>query len=220
MLSNALSHTVWVRTLSAALLLTLISAPVWAAVPGYTEDFSSGLGSFFSGSTTVHEPSGGVGGASDGYVSVSRPFPANLGIATAGAEFTGDLVADGVTGFSFWLNDLAADDPLQIHVGLGDDFGNFWLHAMGFSPPASGWVQYSVDFSTPADWVQIRGSGTFQQALQISNRLLFRHDLPPFVSNPDPLEGDFGIDRVTVLPEPTGALLLLVGSAIAARRRR
>lgn len=212
-----------VKTLSvmtAVSLTSLASRPVLAAVPGFTEDFLTDTGTFFSGATIVHEPGGGVGGAGDGYLSISRSIPENLGVASSGPEFTGNLTADGVTGFSFWLNDIGADDPLELHVGVGNSFGNFWLYTAGFSPPNHQWAQYTVDFSGPSDWVLIRGSGTFEQALSVSDRILIRHDLAPFGWFPDEMVGDFGLDRVTVLPEPGVIALLAFGGVWAIARRR
>jgi hypothetical protein len=211
------------RTLSAILALGTVAglaAPTWAAQPGFTEDFTSGISTFFSGAAIVHEPSGGVGGVSDGYITVSRTKADHLGVASSGPEFIGNLTADGVTGFSFWLNDVGADDDLEIHLGVGNSFGNFWLYTAGFSPPENDWGFFTVDFSDPSDWVLIRGSGTFADALTVTDRIVIRHDLSPFGWFPDSVAGDVGIDRVTVLPEPATAALLLIVGSMALRRRR
>lgn len=217
--SKAVTRTLWLFTVCAGWVLSAVSRPAWAAVPGFTEDFTVDSGSFLSQADVEHVASGGVGGAADGYITATRTKPDHLGMTGTGVEFTGNLVASGVTGFSFWLNDVGANDPLGIHVGVGRSFSNFWLYTPTIFPPENAWGQFSVDFSNPADWIQIRGSGTFQQALMTSDRLLIRHDQAPFEWFPDAIAGDFGLDRVTVLPEPGPMELLLVVGLLMLRRR-
>ncbi|MEP0847522.1 MAG: PEP-CTERM sorting domain-containing protein [Phycisphaerae bacterium] len=192
-----------------------------AAQVGYVQDFNSGLGGFGGNSSSyVVVPSGGVGGAGDGFLEVTNTFPSNLGTRTTAAEFTGNLTADGVTGFSVWLKDTDNFDDLEIHVGVGASFLNFWLYTVPFYP-TSEWTEHFVDLSDTANWVQTIGSGTFADALANSDRLLIRHDLAPFMQDPDNKAGDFAIDRVTVLPEPSSlALLAVVGLLAGARHRR
>lgn len=204
---------------SVAVLSGLISS-ARAATPGFTEDFITGTSSFFSGASIEHVPSGGVGGVGDGYITVTRTKPDHLGAASSGPEFIGNLTADGVTGYSFWLSDVGVDDDLEIHLGVGNSFGNFWLYTAGFAAPENGWGQFSVDFSDPADWVLIRGSGTFAQALATTDRIVIRHDLSPYSWFPDSVAGDLGIDRVTVLPEPGTVALLAIGAVAVVSRRQ
>lgn len=198
-----------------------MTAAAQAGSVGFTQDFNDGNGGFGGGSQSYTlQTSGGVGGAADGYLEVGNLIFANrLGTRTLASEFTGSLVADGVTGFSFWLNDVGGDDDLEIHVGVGQAFGNFWLSVDGFAPPENEWAQFSVDFTNPSEWVQIIGGGLFEDALESSNRLLFRHDVDPLALSPAVIQGDVGIDRITVVPEPT-SLCLLAGCAVAAASRR
>lgn len=207
------------RVAIGAAVMALAAGAASAATPGYFEDFNNGtVDPFFSGASLVWVPSGGVGGAGDGYIRASRSSPGNLGLASADAPFVGDLIADGVTGISFWLNDVGNANPLAIHVGIGRAFGNFWLTLNPIHPPHNTWQEYTVLFNNPSEWVQIAGSGTFAEALTQCDRLLFRHDLPPYVQTPDPIAGDFGFDRIRVLPEPASGLLL--GVLALLRRRR
>ncbi len=147
--------------------------------------------------------SGGVGGAPDPYISISRVLAGNLGASSFAPDLVGNLPADGVTGYSFWLRDTDADDDHEIHVGVGNSV-NFWLSMTGFAPPDGSWQQFSVDLTNPSQWVQIIGTKAFSNALATSDRLLFRHDVPPLVMAPNQVVGDFGLDRVQVLPVPAG----------------
>ncbi len=94
---------------------------VQAATIGFTEEFDDDLGGFGGGSQAyIRATTGGVGGTDDGFlVFANTDFAFQLGTRTAAATFTGDLSQDGVTGFSFWLNDVGSDDALEIHVGVG-----------------------------------------------------------------------------------------------------
>jgi hypothetical protein len=200
----------------AGALLLLCAARARSATPGFTEDFAAGTAGFGGGSTVTHVASGGVGGASDPYLEISNAIPGFLGTRTQAAPFTGNLAADGVTGFSFWLQDTGADDDLEIHVGVGIAFSNFWLSIEGFEPPDGRWHRFTVDLVHEADWVQIIGSGTFAQAIASSDRLLFRHDVPPLGQFPDAVAADFGLDRISALPAPLPGLPAWGRAALAA----
>jgi hypothetical protein len=213
--------------------LALFAAPAFAATPGFEEDFGAGVGGFGGGSTVTHVGSGGVGGAADPYIAISNAASGFLGSNSTAADLVGDLPADGVTGYSFWLRDTGADHSLEIHVGVGASFSNFWLSVPGFSPPDGSWQQFSVDLTDSGQWVQIIGSGTFEDALAASDRLLFRHDVPPLVQSPNAIAADFGLDRIQVLPAPAAApalsapaqgvlalLLFALAGLVVERRRR
>lgn len=192
-----------------------LAGAVHAAQVGYVQDFNSGNGGFGGNSGSyVVVPTGGVGGVGDGFLEITNTFPSNLGARTTAAEFTGNLTADGVTGFSVWLKDTDNYDDLEIHVCVGASFLNFWLYTVPFYPTDE-WTEHFVDLTDTANWVQTIGSGTFADALAISDRLLIRHDLAPFVQDPDNKAGDFAIDRVTVLPEPSSLALLAAAGLLA-----
>ncbi len=194
-----------------------------SAIVGYVEDFPAerGTAGFFSGANLSNPGTGGVGGEGDGFLLISLSSPGNFGAATDRTEFTGNLLADGVTGFSFYLNDVGTSEDFEIHVGIGTPATSFWLYTQGFHPPENSWQEFFVDVRNEALWTRIQGTDTFLSALQNSQRLLFRHDLPPLVGSPDPISGDLGIDRITVVPEPASlAPLLIAGLLVYARRRR
>ena len=220
--------------LSVLLSSIFLAAPAFAATPGFVQDFTTNTGGFGAGggSVVTRVTSGGVGGATDPYISISNPTVNFLGSFSTDPNLVGNLPADGVTGYSFWLRDTGANNNLEIHVGVGIAFSNFWLSVPGFSPPDGSWQQFTVDLTNPSQWVRIIGSGTFQAALAASDRLLFRHDVPPLTMNPDSIAADFGLDRIQVLPAPAGVpavsapgravlgLLLAALAGIAIHRRQ
>jgi len=210
-----------------------VAAPAVAATPGFLEDFTAGNGGFGAGggSVVTHVATGGVGGGA--FITISNAAVGNLGSFTTAPALVGNLTASGVTGYSFWLRDTGANDNLQIHVGVGAVMSNFWLSIPGFVPPDGTWQRFTVDLTDQSKWVRIIGTGTFQQALANTTHLLFRHDVPPLVQNPDQVAADFGLDRLLVLPAAAvpavsgpgrvalGILLAVIaGVAIHRRQRR
>src|SRR5262245_54188103 len=103
----------WIAWVASAVL----ASAAQAATPGFVEDFNGGTGGFTGGSSVTQVASGGVGGASDGYLQVSNALSSNLGAFSQAVGLVGNLPADGVTGYSFWLRDVGANNNHVIHVG-------------------------------------------------------------------------------------------------------
>ena len=187
------------RIASLVVLAAVLSAPAALSGPlvGFAADWraADALGSWGGGAELANPGTGGVGGADDGFLMVSTPFPAHLGTMSMGPEFAGDWIAAGVTKIHVWLNDVIASEPLEIHFAIGNG-ANFWEYNLGFVPPHNAWQEFVVDLQAPTDFTRIIGQGTFQAALQRVDRIHLRHDLPPFIQSPDYIQGDFGIDHL------------------------
>ncbi len=211
------------RFAAVAFVGLLPAASALAVDVGNVDEFATAgdLENWGGGSLIYTNPgTGGVGGAGDGYLRVENDiFAAQLGARALDAAYNGDWLAAGATGLSFWLRDESLTNPIEIHVGIGQAFGNFWLNTQGFTL-TSEWQQFSVDFSNPGEWTQIIGGGTFEDALTVVDRVLFRHDVAPFNQQPNFIQAGFGIDRVTILPTPGVAGVLGLASLAALRRRR
>jgi hypothetical protein len=167
-----------------------------APTSGFVETWAdSGMTTSWSGGVFFENPGhGGVGGADDGYLQVATGTPANLGTVSFGTEYVGDWLAAGIRTVKFWLNDVGADEPLEVHFGIGRRF-NFWQYNPGFSPPENAWAQFQVDLTDSTKFTRIIGSGAFAEALQNADRVHLRHDQSPFIQQPDPIQADFGIDN-------------------------
>jgi hypothetical protein len=183
------------------LLAALAVASPAASDPtfGFVENFSvSGIGSWGGGSTLANPLTGGFGGVSDGYLKVSTATTANLGARSDGPEYTGNWTAAGINEVHLWLNDVGVDEPLEIHFLIGPA-SNFWSYNVGFAPPLHGWGEFVVPLNGPTGWTRTIGtSGTFADALTHVEQILIRHDRAPYIQQPDPLKGDFGIDRIVL----------------------
>ena len=190
-----------VFTLTVSLASGLVLSPRGALSDptfGFVEDFAApGIGSWGGGSILSNPLTGGFGGAGDGYLQVATTATANLGARSAGAEYLGNWTAAGIDEVHLWLDDVGADEPLEIHFLIGSGT-NFWSYDTGFAPPLGSWAEFVVPLNGPTGWTRVTGSGTFADALANVQQILIRHDKAPYVQQPDPLKGDFGIDRIVL----------------------
>ena len=184
--------TVFVGALGA--IYTAAANPV----VGFTENWTgASLDGWAGGAVLANPGTGGVSGAGDGFFRFSTPngLMHNLGTVSFGLEYQGNWIAAGVTQVWLWLNDVDADDPLEIHFAIGNG-SNFWYYNVGFLPPHNEWAGFVVDLSSPTNWTQTIGTGTFTQALQNVDRIHIRHDKAPYVQMPDPIDADVGLDHL------------------------
>lgn len=170
---------------------------------GFVEDFPGiSTSSWAGGAITANPGSGGIGGASDGYLDVQTLSESNLGTVSFGAEYQGNWAAAGITRVRCWMRDFGGSGDLLIHLSLSNGLATFQQNA-GFNPPVGSWAEYVVDLN-PGDFTRTRGlSGTFASVLQTVDRLHFRHDLAPYGPTPDPKIGHFGLDHIVLTNSST-----------------
>jgi hypothetical protein len=192
-----------------------VAAPRAGANPvlGFLESFTSTTTSWGSQSLVSNPGTGGVLGASDGYMLIETPVLGNWGAASGGTEYTGNWHTPGITQVKVWLNDVGTDDLLEVHFSIGNTH-NFWQYNVGFLPPLHSWGQFTVDLTAAASFTQIivnPPGGTFATALDTVERIHFRHDKAPYVQAPNTIVADGGIDEIlltnpNVLVEPPGPI--------------
>lgn len=149
-----------------------------------------------------------MGGVGDGFLRLNTPGNANLGVGNTTSPYTGNYGTSGIGGVSFWLNDVGTTNPaLEMHFGLGihqtSPVGaNYWQYNAGFRPQPGVWSKHYISLSNvnPAHWTQTHGSGTLAAAMANVLKVNFRHDLAPYVLNPDTIMADVGIDRIRFHP--------------------
>ncbi len=166
---------------------------------GFVENFTSTIGGFAGGSSLSNPGTGGVDGASDGFLRVFNSLPVNFGTRSNTADYAGNYRLAGVTHIRFFLNDVEANQAFQIHFGIGiGGQQNFWEYNVPFIPLDNAWSEFQVDLNDSTQFTRTQGTGSFAGALQNATNILFRHDLPPF-SAPDPIAGELGIDKIRFL---------------------
>jgi hypothetical protein len=142
---------------------------------------------------------GGVDGASDGFLTIARSTLSQLGAKSNATPYTGNWWAANATQVRFFLNDINTNEPLEIHFSIGNG-GNFWQYNTGFLPPENGWAEFSVDLRDSANFTRTISFDElgFAGALQAVDRVLIRHDNEPYVQSPDLMQGDFGLDNFLI----------------------
>jgi len=183
----------------AALLLTAsTTVAVAQPVPGFIEEFAgTSLGGFTGGSPLSNPGTGGFLGAGDGYLKLTNTAVANFGSnSSLSPAFAGNYLLAGVDEIRVSMNDVGADEVLEMHLAIGNG-GNFWQYNTGFAPPNGSWGVYIVPLNGPAGWTQIGGlPNTFTDALQNADRILLRHDLAPYIATPNQIRADVGVDHI------------------------
>ncbi len=212
------------RAMAAALALGAGGAAS-AISPFFQENWTNAddLAGWAGGAVYGNPGTGGVDGAADGYLHVSRTSPGSFGARPFDARYAGDYVAAGITEVTFWLNDVDTSQDFQIYFGIGSRT-NFYQYNIAFKPAENEWTEFSVDLTDASLWTAI-GFGTlsFFEALEEVENVLIRHDtFPPTPTGggPPPIAGQLGIDKITFLPAPGAAALLGFGALVGGSRRR
>jgi len=192
-----------IRHAILALAFAAAGAPAAFAAPmfGFNEPFTGpGVGGWSANIPEVSNPgTGGVQGSGDGYLYM-RHTGGNLGSHCGFCpEYSGDWVAAGITHLGLSLNDVGTDEALELHVVIGND-DSFWLYHTGFDPPNGEWARFVVDLTDSLKFTRIIGSPviSFDDAMRGVTKLQVRHDLAPFVQDPNDIAGDFGADEITL----------------------
>jgi hypothetical protein len=189
-----------IARIAPAVLVALglfVASPARAApTAGFIERWNV-LGStsnWYSQATNTNPNAGGVDG--DGYLRVARTTTAQLGTHCEDTPYAGNWLTAGVDRIRLCLDDVDANQALEIHVAIGNS-GNFWLYKPGFSPPENAWAQFTVDLADSTQFAHIiayDGKG-FAAALQNVDRVQVRHDVAPYSQSPNGLIGEFGLDN-------------------------
>jgi PEP-CTERM motif-containing protein len=221
-------------------LLILAPSPAWALSVGQRDTFEDGttqnwivglLGAPHP-VPPVNVPTGGPAGAGDGFLQLTAIGGGGAGSRLAvvnGAQWAGDFVVAGISGIRMDLNNLGTTD-LSLRLLFADPSvgppANVPISTAPFFLPAGGgWTEAYFPIS-PADLTAELGSVT--AALHNTTQFRLYHgaalDFPG-----EPIVAALGVDNITaadnitVVPEPTTAVLLgsgLLALSWHARRRR
>jgi hypothetical protein len=191
-----------IRSALFALVVLAAGVPAASAAPvfGFNEAFPGpGTGGWASDFIPeISNPgTGGAQGAGDGYMYLRQTGGNMAARCRLCPEYTGDWIAAGITHIGLSLNDVGADEALEMHVVIGNDTG-FWLYNVPFDPPNNAWGRFVVDLTNESDFTRIIGADAFASALQNVTILQVRHDLAPYIQNPDDVAGDVGVDEITI----------------------
>lgn len=187
--------------LAALLLCAPFSSSFAAPTLGFIEKWPSGTSGWLGGALTYSNPLNG-GADDDGFLQMTLAAPGHYGTKSNGTEYTGNWLAAGINQIKVKLNDLAANNNLQMHVSVGAQT-NLWQYNIGFLPATETWTQFVVDLDSTL-FTRIVGTGSFAGALQNADVLHIRNDVAPFVQTPDNASGDLGIDDLLLTSSTVG----------------
>jgi len=216
----------------AAWVCSMVAAvPVWAATVPFTETFAAGHSNWADAASAPLSWSG-AGGADGGYAYGALSFaslqaPSDVvairGAISAGAsngEVFGNWLADGVSDFTAYVRHDAAV-PLTFFVRFAVPARFPGAFAVDFTPVAPNeWtlIHVPIDASNP-QFVTFEGS-TFANVFSDIGHIQLGVRVPEALVGSD-VGVTFGIDSISLVPEPTTLCLLAAGGArIATRRRR
>ena len=199
-LAFGLTILIWLSVplfLAASLWLTVPRPAAAEPTPGFVEEFTVGTGGFFGGSMVSNPGTGGVDG--DGYLRVSNQSTNNFGTRSGTTDYSGNYLAAGITQVRVWMNDVGGNQAFEMHFAIGNGSLNFWQYNPIFSPPENGWAEFVVDLLDSTQFTQTHGNRSFAAAIQSVSNILFRHDLAPYISTPDQIAGELGIDKIQLV---------------------
>lgn len=210
-----------IRSLLCSLGLGLGAAAAGAVVLGATDTFEDGsTNGWASGAANPSQPSnvatGGPAGAGDNFLLTLSNGGGSIGgklVVIAGAQWTGDYNAAGVSALVMDLANLGAVD-LSLRLVLFGSGGDTAISSSAVVVPAgSGWMHASFSL----DPAQLTGSpGTLAA---VSGLRLFHGSQAVFPG--ENVAAQLGIDNVAAVPEPASTAMFAAGLlALAWRKRR
>ena len=218
---------------SLILLVALMAATssAKALVVPFTEDFSTGASNWLNGSSAAPTWSAAGGVDDGGFISASNTvintgfgaivFRGNALADASSDAFVGNWITGGVSTFSAYVYHNAPV-ALNFYARLDAGAGRAGS-SVEFAVPRATWFQLSVPITDAASSFQSYGAGTFAtvfnniQNVQIA---ISTNQAPAVVGQ----TYNIGLDKVSVVPEPTTWSLVGLTAGIATffrlRRRK
>ncbi|HEU4428837.1 MAG TPA: hypothetical protein VFT98_08785 [Myxococcota bacterium] len=217
--------------LAIPLAFSVLASGASAVTVGQTDDFEDGttqgwlvslLGMGVHPAPPMNVPGGGPAGALDSYLALTAVGGASAGsrlTAINVTQWTGDYASAGVTFIEIDLLNLGPTD-LSIRLFLENPMGgppvDTAVTDAVLLPVGQGWVH--VSFAVSASDLTVL-TGDVDTLLANVTALRIFHS--PNAEFPGPaIVTQLGIDDVTALPEPSGALLIIAALAALAAQPR
>lgn len=215
------------RVVSAVVLLTVASVASGELISdfqdGTTQGWRTGVA---SANQPMVVPTGGPLGVGDAYLSLlsdgGGAADGRLVVHNLSSPWVGNLAAEGWVGLALDLRNFGIED-LQIRVVVQGAGGDYISTQFVDLPAGGGWTHGDVSLR-PVDMAAGTGSpagspGTdYNATLSNVTRVWLIHNTtadfpPPFI------EAEIGLDNIAaIIPEPSGLLILAIGSVCAVGR--
>lgn len=217
--------------LFAVMLLHAGASVASATIVPFTEDFSANASNWYD-SMGANPVSWNMAGGPDGGAYVSTAFNPSASAAndnvllfraqeelnSSGNAFAGNWIADGVDEFSFLVRHDATA-PVNFFARFASPANFPAAVGVGFIPVLPNtWTPVTIALPNPA--LIYEGPFVFADVFDDIGHVQLGLSVPAALAGVDQ-SFTFDVDKVSIVPEPSAALLLGVAiSAAAARRRR
>lgn len=216
------------RSAFATGISLIVSAGVTqAATIPFTEEFSAASNGWvnFSSGAVVHSATGGPDGVDDGFISATRNFVSSVNndattfarghdsLNASGDAFVGNWIAESVTRFSYWIRHDAGV-PLTFGTRLASSLNSPGANAIASEVPSGVWTRIEFDIAAASpQFTSFEGSNFNTVLSSIGNLQL--------TVRPGEFKGvnqvvTFDVDKVSIVPEPSSAVLLAAAVLVCA----
>jgi hypothetical protein len=221
---NMPSTQTFMKSISFILASTVLfsTASAFGISIGQVDTFQNGSDNWQSGvGGLALVPSGGPSGAGDQYMLISAgasPLPPRL-TALNDAQWLGNFTTAGVTSVAMDLLN-PGPTPLSMRIVIRESAGGAttpgYASATPFLLPADGVWHPAIFSLNSASLTGINSPLPLSMDLtNVNDFRLLSSAAPSGVG--DVVTGQFGVDNITAVPEPSALLLLIVGAALAWR---
>ena len=169
----------------------------------HTDDFQTDLAGWTSGGASVTlETTGGPDGVDDGFLHLLPVF-GNFATHNSSSAWTGDFTSIGAAKVTADMMAAVGSAPLSMRLvlfgpGISPSSSPRWTSTVAVDVPADGvWRNYSFSLSEN-DLTRVVGVDSYQNLMSGVLRVMLRHQSGPPSSGGEPVNGDLGIDNITL----------------------
>lgn len=213
-------------------ILSWVVGPLGAVVLAQVDDFQDGttqswrIGTFdpeFAPVNLADEGPGGVGDHALFYTSTGRGAEGSRMVVFSRIpdQWSGDYLAAGINGIQMDVANRGSA-PLILRVGFNVLFGEAGSWFVSSDPveigPGTDWMTVSFPIGE-GELTRVSGSDDYETVMSSVRSMRILSSANPSFRG-DELATTIGIDNITAVPEPSGALLLGLGASLVGVRRR
>ncbi|QEG37212.1 hypothetical protein [Bythopirellula goksoeyrii] len=169
----------------------------------HTDDFQLDLSGWTTGGASVsYETTGGPAGVDDAFLRLESGFQ-NYATFNSNPAWTGDFTAVDAAMVTADMMAAVGSAALSMRLvlfgpGVSPSTSSRWTSTVAVDVPADGiWRNYSFPLME-SDLTRVLGTDTYQNLMSDVLRVMLRHDSGTPSAGGEPVDGDLGIDNITL----------------------